>query len=429
MQRRFILLYFYSRRNDSPSQTVDSVEVNENAQDEIMDDDSDEKDEENFNVDLVLSGNSSDRCHSAGYMYVKETNFENLRRGSNGYHSKQTKMKLITPNSLGEAITSVIQGLEENIRTMKMNHDITVKQLRIEQEQRFTDFSRDQEETLLKISKNISDTEEETRRIKEEAVENVKSLKATITEVSHDSFIASSSSGELQERQKELQAVTDKHDSYIKDLTANISKISAENRDAVTFLLENLEKAKKVNDDILDKHSQAIDQLRETHETAFKQLKEELEKVKDLNEIIQSDSKDREEARLENSIKITSKIDCQEKAIKDLEDRLSKMSSQTFEMHNELRNTHSQSMSDLRDEFFSQIIVNKELSNTLQDEFNEKLETMNRILNNEKTSNQSKIEEMKEALHDIGAEMQAKLGTILFKFCFYLSIKASHLKH
>ena len=333
----------------------------------------------------------------------------------------ESKRQLFTPHSLGDAITSVIQVLEGNIKDLKINHENTVKQLRVEQERRFSSFSRDQEETIRKISKNIADTELETKRIKEEADQNVKSLKASMLEIGFEkSSISDNPSTELAERNTELKEITNIHDEYIKDMTSNLDKISMKNRDAVSHLLDNLEIAKQENHFILDKHNKAIEQLRKAHEAAFDHFKLELEKVKDLNEIIQSDSKDREDVRLENSNQISSKLEMQDLAIKGLEERLADLSENTVVLHNKLSKTHSKSMGELRDEFFSQMIVNKEVSNTLQEEFNEKLEEMNKILNNETTSNQSKIQDLREALDDMSVDMKQILGKLLLKLLPYL---------
>ena len=123
----------------------------------------DDKEEENSNDDLDSLGNESDRCPSAGLKWSSKKSFQNLERGLNGYHSIESKHKLLTPISLGDAITGVIQVIEGNIKDLKFNHENTVNQLRTEQEVRFTSFSKDQEENIRKISKNIAETELETR--------------------------------------------------------------------------------------------------------------------------------------------------------------------------------------------------------------------------------------------------------------------------
>ena len=123
----------------------------------------DDREEENSNDDLDSLGNESDRCHSAGLKWSAKKSFQNPERGSNGYHSIESKHKLLTPISLGDAITGVIQVIEGNIKDLKFNHENTVNQLRTEQEVRFTSFSKDQEENIRKISKNIAETELETR--------------------------------------------------------------------------------------------------------------------------------------------------------------------------------------------------------------------------------------------------------------------------
>ena len=63
-------------------------------------------------VDFVNQVCANQRCLSAGYKKRKEKGMENLRRGSNGYNTAtEAKERLVTPASLGEAITNVIQKL------------------------------------------------------------------------------------------------------------------------------------------------------------------------------------------------------------------------------------------------------------------------------------------------------------------------------
>ncbi len=204
------------------------------------------------------------------------------------------------------------------------------------------------------------------------------------------------------------------HDKYIQGMTSNLDKISLENRDAVSNLLNNLEMAKQENYAIIKKQNKAIEELRKCQEAAFEDFKRELQNVKDLNDIVQSDAKDSEDARLENYNQIATKLEIQDNAIKRLEKRLESVSNTVVEKHNSMNKTHSQSMSDLREEFISQMIVNKEVSSTLQEEFNEKLEEINQSLCKKTTLNQSKIQEIKEALDGISVNLEQKLGNYFY---------------
>ena len=204
------------------------------------------------------------------------------------------------------------------------------------------------------------------------------------------------------------------HDKYIQGMTSNLDKISLENRDAVSNLLNNLEMAKQENYAIIKKQNKAIEELRKCQEAAFEDFKRELQNVKDLNDIVQSDAKDSEDARLENYNQIATKLEIQDNAIKRLEKRLESVSNTVVEKHNSINKTHSQSMSDLREEFISQMIVNKEISSTLQEEFNEKLEEINQSLCKKTTLNQSKIQEIKEALDGISVNLEQKLGNYFY---------------
>ena len=204
------------------------------------------------------------------------------------------------------------------------------------------------------------------------------------------------------------------HDKYIQGMTSNLDKISLENRDAVSNLLNNLEMAKQENYAIIKKQNKAIEELRKCQEAAFEDFKRELQNVKDLNDIVQSDAKDSEDARLENYNQIATKLEIQDNAIKRLEKRLESVSNTVVEKHNSMNKTHSQSMSDLREEFISQMIVNKEISSTLQEEFNEKLEEINQSLCKKTTLNQSKIQEIKEALDGISVNLEQKLGNYFY---------------
>ena len=395
------------------------------------------------------------RCHSAGFRGQLTGNnsgggsgtlLDNLRRGSNGYHSREeTEQRLVTsPNSLGEAITLVIQGLEANIACLKADHVRVVERLRAEQEARFVAFSHDQEETLLRISENIVQTELETRRIKEEAERNVDSLRASLEEVSagrqedtgreaeeeiQEEMTDKEERGMVQDKKMEIDREEDKenekmtdtstftpevsprHSFLIQDLTSNIDKISLENKSAVGQLLGNLERAKRENDDILHHHNQAIEQLRLSHEAAFEHLRCELEKVKDLNEILQSDAKEQEEARLENLTGLTAKLEAQEAALRSLEDTVVALSGQTASVASDIRRAQSESLSGLRAEVVSQIGVASQMAASMEVSLNERLEGLQAILGNETTTNRAKLEELREALDGIGVDMEEKIAS------------------
>ena len=128
---------------------------------------------------------ANQRCLSAGFKGKrKEKGIEQIRRGSNGYNTAaEVKGKQVTPESLGEAITSVINKLEHNIKDMRVNHDDALKQLQEEQEDKFLQFTMEQEETLRKINRNIVQAEEETQRIKAQHDVAIESLKDNILKV------------------------------------------------------------------------------------------------------------------------------------------------------------------------------------------------------------------------------------------------------
>lgn len=347
-----------------------------------------------------LAGEAASRCHSAGFRghQPADSLLDNLRRGSNGYHSREeTRQRLVaTPNSLGEAITLVIQGLEANIASLRADHVRVVQQLRAEQEARFVTFSQDQEETLLRISENIAQTELETRRIKEEAERNVDTLRTSLQEVSvaeeervtdeteedeerDTTALIENHKEEVVESEETKQALIDeniKPSLLIQDLTSNIDKISLENKSAVGQLLGNLERAKRENDDILHRHNQAIEQLRLSHEAAFEHLRAELEKVKDLNEILQSDAKEQEEARLENLAGLTAKLEAQEAALHSLEKTVASLTGQTDSVASDLRRSQSESLSCLRAEVVGQMEVASQLAASVQHSLDERLASL-----------------------------------------------------
>ena len=205
--------------------------------------------------------------------------------------------------------------------------------------------------------------------------------------------------------------VSPRHSFLIQDLTSNIDKISLENKSAVGQLLGNLERAKRENDDILHRHNQAIEQLRLSHEAAFEHLRCELEKVKDLNEILQSDAKEQEEARLENLTGLTAKLEAQEAALRSLEDTVVALSGQTASVASDIRRAQSESLSGLRAEVVSQIGVASQMAASMEVSLNERLEGLQAILGNETTTNRAKLEELREALDGIGVDMEEKIAS------------------
>ena len=134
-------------------------------------------------VEFVSQICANQRCLSAGYKgKKKDKGLESIRRGSTGYNSAvEVSTKQVTPESLGEAITSVINKLEENIRDIKVNHEETLKQLQEEQENKFEQFSMEQKQTLIKINNNIMEAEKETVRIKSQHDLALENLKDSIT--------------------------------------------------------------------------------------------------------------------------------------------------------------------------------------------------------------------------------------------------------
>ena len=136
-------------------------------------------------VEFVSQICANQRCLSAGFKGKRrEKGMEPIRRGSTGYNTAtEVKGKQVTPESLGEAITSVINKLEHNIKDMRVNHDDALRQLQEEQEDKFLQFTMEQEETLRKINRNIVQAEEETQRIKAQHDVAIESLKDNILKV------------------------------------------------------------------------------------------------------------------------------------------------------------------------------------------------------------------------------------------------------
>ena len=204
-------------------------------------------------VEFVNQICANQRCLSAGFKgKKKEKGLETIRRGSTGYNTAiEVKTKNVTPESLGEAITSVINKLEDNIRDMKVNHDETIKQLQEEQDNKFLQFTMEQEQTLMKINNNMMEAERETVRIKSQHDQALETLKDNIMKVSKGSSdMMNEKENIFNEKQEELHNIALQHEEFIKDLTENLNKISTENRQSVSMLLENLEKAKKDNEEV-----------------------------------------------------------------------------------------------------------------------------------------------------------------------------------
>merc|ERR1719210_1730954 len=365
-----------------------NIEVTEDAHNDADNEDTEaEKEEESADkpkeklsaVEFVNQVCANHRCLSAGYKRRKEKGgVENLRRGSNGYYTaSEAKERLVTPASLGEAITNVIQKLEENIEELKVNHEMTIKQLETDTANKFQQFSEEQAKTIMKISQNISDAEGETNRIKEQ--------------------------------HEELDEISKKHELFIKELTDNLDRISVENKQSVESLLSNLEAAKKENEIVLEKHNAAITELKEMQEQSVTDLKMDLENAKKLSETFKSKTEEKEASFEEENIELRAKLDYHEIAIKALQNTLETVTEKNNDMHSEIRATHKKSIGDLRQEVFSQVMVVKEVSQGVQEEFNDKLENLTSILNDESSSNKQKIEEIREALDGVDMDIKAKM--------------------
>ena len=362
-------------------------------------------------VDFVNQVCANQRCLSAGYKKRKEKGMENLRRGSNGYNTAtEAKERLVTPASLGEAITNVIQKLEENIEELKVNHEMTIKQLEADTANKFQQFSDEQAKTIMKISQNISDAEGETNRIKEQHEVAMDALKDGIMKVSMDGReIMEEKEMEFNEKHEELDEISKKHELFIKELTDNLDRISVENKQSVESLLSNLESAKKENEIVLEKHNAAITELKELQEQSITDLKMDLDNAKKLSETFKSKTEEKEATFEEENIELRAKLDYHEIAIKALQNTLETVTEKNNDMHSEIRATHKKSIGDLRQEVFSQVMVVKEVSQGVQEEFNDKLENLSSILNNESSSNKQKIDEIREALDGVDMDIKAKM--------------------
>ena len=418
----------HERSPRSPDSQDDEVNKNILIQEEGNDGDTetnDNEDDVNHNnaidepknkkmtpVDFVNQICANQRCLSAGFKGKrKEKGLENLRRGSNGYNTAaEVTNKHVTPESLGEAITTVINKLEENIKDMKINHDVTIKQLQDEQDNKFLQFSMEQEETLMKINSNIVQAEEETQRVKVQHEAAIESLKDSILKVSSaNTDQINEKEAIFNEKQEELYAIATQHELFIKDLTDNLGKISQENRDSVTMLLANLDKAKKENELIMERHNIALQDLKEFQEKSIDDLKQELETARELSENFKNQTEEKNQNFEEENTELKAKLEFHDTAIKALENTLHVVTEKNNEMHNEIAQTHKKSLGDLRQEVFSQVMVVKEISKGVQEEFNDKLETISKILDDEKISNKEKIEEVREALDGIDMDIKMKM--------------------
>ena len=363
-------------------------------------------------VDFVNQICANQRCLSAGYKgKKKEKGLENIRRGSNGYNTAtEVKNKQVTPESLGEAITTVINKLEDNIKDLKYTQDETIKHLKDEQENKFLQFTFEQEQTLRKINQNIVQAEEETLRIKREHDVALEVLKENILNVSNGSTeLMNEKENIFNEKQEEIQNITQQHETFIKDLTENLDKISNENKESVSMLLANLDKAKRENELVLDNHNKSLNELKEFQERSIIDLKNDLEAAKQMSEHFKTQTEEKNQNFEEENLELKSKLAYHDTAIKALENTLQVVTEKNHEMHESITETHKKSLGELRQEVFSQVMVVKEISRSVQEEFNDKLENVSKILDDEKISNKEKIEEVREALDGIDIDIKNKM--------------------
>ena len=392
--------------NDDADNEEDPIEK-EPKREEVAD----EKREKLSAVDFVNKVCANQRCLSAGYKKRKEKGVENIRRGSNGYNTAtEVKERLATPASLGEAITQVIQKLEENIEDLKINHEMTIKQLETDTAEKFSQFSETQAKTIMKISQNISDAEGETNRIKEQHEAAMDALKDGILKVSASGKeLMEEREVEFNEKHEELDEISKRHEHFIKELTDNLDRISTENRKSVESLLTNLETAKRENEIVLEKHNNAISELRELQQQSIEDLKQDLDNAKRLSESFKSRTEEKEATFEEENIALRAKIDYHETAITALQNTLETVNEKNNDMHTDIRATHKKSIGELRQEVFSQVMVVKEISQGVQEEFNDKLESLSSILDDESSSNKQKIDEIREALDGVDMDIKNKM--------------------
>merc|ERR1712106_178297 len=398
--------------NDNGNVNYDGLNGNDNGR-KMSDDDGDSFPPSKLSaVDYVNQVCANQRCLSAGYKKRKDrSGLESLRRGSNGYNtSSEAQSRLVTPASVGEAITSVIQKLEENIEDLKINHEQTINQMKNENENKFAEFTEEQEKNIMKISENIANAEDETMRIKEQHDLALDSLKESILKVSSgNQNLIDEKEIVFNEKHEELHDIAKQHENFIKDLTSNLDRISNENKESVASLLANLEKAKYENEIVLEKHNRAINELKELQERSINDLKYDLETAKQLSESFKDKTEEKNQTFEEENIQLRVKLDYHETAIQALGNTLESVTEKNNEMHTEIAETHKKSLGELRQEVFSQVMVVKEISKGVQEEFNDKLETLSTILDDEKTSNKQKIEEVREALDGIDMDIKSKM--------------------
>ena len=354
---------------------------------------------------------ANQRCVSAGYKKRKDKGLESLRRGSNGYNTNsEASSRLVTPASVGEAITSVIQKLEENIEDLKINHEETMKQMKNETENKFAEFTEEQERNIMKISENIAHAEDETLKIKEQHDLALETLRDTFVKVtSGNKNLIDEKEVMFNEKHEELHDISKQHENFIKDLTSNLDRISNENKESVASLLANLEKAKSENEEVLERHSRAINELRELQERSINDLKYDLETAKQLSETFKDKTEEQNQNFEEENTELRAKLEYHDTAIQALGHTLEVVTEKNNEMHTEIAETHKKSLGELRQEVFAQVMVVKEISKGVQEEFNDKLENLSSILDDEKTSNKQKIEEVREALDGIDIDIKSKM--------------------
>ena len=303
---------------------------------------------------------ANQRCLSAGFKgNKKEKGIENIRRGSNGYNTAmEVKNKQVTPESLGEAITTVINKLEENIKDLKVNHDETIKHLQEEQDNKFIQFTIEQEETLMKINDNIRQAEVETIRIKAEHEAAMDNLKDSIIKVSSgNTNLIQEKENTFNEKQEELHKIATQHENFIKDLTDSLEKISAENKESVNMLLANLDKAKKDNEEVLEKHNRSLNDLKDFQERSITDLKYELDSAREMSENFKNQTEEKNQNFEEENTELKAKLQYHDTAIRALENTLHVVTEKNNEMHQEIAHTHKKSLGDLRQEVFSQVLL------------------------------------------------------------------------
>ena len=175
------------------------------------------------------------------------------------------------------------------------------------------------------------------------------------------------------------------------------------------MLLANLDKAKKNNDEAMERHNEALNELKRLQEDSIADLKYELDNARELSENFQNQTAEVNQNFLQENMELKAKLSYHDSAIKSLENTLSVVTEKNTEMHQEVARTHKKSLGELRQEVTSQVMVVKEISRSVQEEFNDKLENISKILDDEKITNKDKIEEVREALDGIDMDIKIKL--------------------